>query len=119
VPLFCAPAYLIEPYQCNVRYAKVNELLNRLLAAFQGRSIDFVKGNMAVGRKKCLRLTPSQVVEVRINPASLDDILQIKIGLSVTYEVNFFTDQFCTILAPPSYISRFTCQIQAGAKITD
>ena len=55
---------------------------------------------MLIGTKKALGLKPPEVIQVGIYPASLHDILEVKICLSVTYEVNFFADQFYIILCP-------------------
>jgi hypothetical protein len=68
---------------------------------------------MLVGIKKLAGLAAAEIVEICIHPASLHDVSKIKIGLAVPYEVNFFTDQFCAILAPPSLIAGKTAEKQA------
>ena len=57
---------------------------------------------MLVSFEKGLRLLASEFVQIGIHATSLYDILQVKIRLSVTDQVNFFTVQFCAILGPAS-----------------
>ena len=85
-----------------MRNTEINEFLNRLFASFKCGGINLIKLNVPVPAEKCLRLLPAKGVEVGINPAALYDIFKIKIGLAVADQVNFFSDQFCAILAPPS-----------------
>lgn len=95
-----SPADLIETGQRLVRYAEPYKLAHRLLAAFQGRSVNFVEWNVTVSLEKSERLSATEIVKVGVNAASLNDVSQVKISLTVPYQVNFFDVQFSAILRP-------------------
>ena len=52
-----------------------------------------------VGVEECLGLSTTTVVEAGINSTALYDVLKVEIGLSVTYQIDFFAAQFSVILA--------------------
>ena len=70
-----------------------------MLASFQCRGIDLIEGNVLIRFEKRCRLASAQIIEIRIHTTTLHNVLEVKIRLAVPYEVNFFTDQFCIILA--------------------
>jgi hypothetical protein len=119
--LLCSPAYFIQAYERVCGYAECHEIFYGLLAPFERRGVNFVKRYMLVRLKKSMGLLPPEFVEVSINTTTLYDVFQIKIGLAVPYQVNFFAVQFSAILGPA--FKRFfagcesTTSLQAGAKI--
>ena len=82
-----------------MRDTEIDKLLNGLLTSFYGRGVYLVELNMPVGIKKSPGLIPSRFIEIGIHSASLNDAAEVEIGLPVTYQVNFFGDQFYVILA--------------------
>lgn len=82
-----------------MRDSKINKLLHGLLTSFQGRSINFIEGNCFIGIIKCACLPPSQFVQISIHATALHNVLEVKIGLAVTNQIDFFADQFSLILA--------------------
>lgn len=102
---FRSPTDFVESNQRSMRNTPVNELLHRLFASPQSGGVNLVKRNMLVRCKKRLCLTLPQRIEISVHSTALYNIFEVEIGLAVTYEVNFFGDQFCAILAPPSRLS--------------
>ena len=64
------------------------------MASLQSGSIDLVERNGLVHLEKQRRLASSKFIQVSVDATALDNIAQVEIRLTVTYEVNFFTDQF-------------------------
>jgi 1,4-dihydroxy-2-naphthoyl-CoA hydrolase len=99
--LFRAPADFVQSGKRFVRNAESKKLLYGLFAPLERRGIHFVEGNILVLLEKKPGLRPSAIVEIRVNPATLHDVLQVEIRLPVSYQIDFFDAQFCCILALP------------------
>lgn len=82
----------------------VDKLLYRLLASAQGRGVDVVEGNVLVGVVKSFRLPAAVIIQVSVHTTPLNNTSHVEIGLTVTYKVNFFGDQFSAILGPPGAV---------------
>lgn len=59
-----------------------------------------MKRNLLIGFIKSLRLFPAKIVQAAVNTATLNNTLQIEIGLPVANDVYFFSDQFLRYFAP-------------------
>ena len=77
-----------------MRNTVLNKSLDRLLTPLQGRSVHFVKRDILISLIKHSRLGAAKSIQIGVDATALYDVLQVKICLSVAYEVNFFTDQF-------------------------
>lgn len=100
--LLGSPTDLVQTDERGMRNSAVDKILNGLLAPLQRRGVYPVKRNILVGVKECARLPSSKIVQVGVHPASLDNILQVEIGLTMPYKVNFFDDQFLSYFGAAS-----------------
>src|SRR5690606_1143302 len=94
-----SPTDLVESGKLLMGNTQFDKRLDRLMSTLQCRSIDLIKRYMPVFLEKSGSLPPAHLVEIGINTAALNNVFKVEISLAVAYEVNFFADQFCTILA--------------------
>ena len=94
VTLFGTPADFVQADQRIVWDAAVNEFLHRLLTPLQSGRVNLIDRNVFIAFVKQSRLRSAELVQISIDATPLDDIPKVEIRLSMTYEVNFFTDQF-------------------------
>lgn len=58
-----------------------------------------MKRNALIGFIKSLRLFPAKIIQAAVNTTSLNNALQVEIGLPMTDDVYFFSDQFLRYFA--------------------
>src|SRR5690606_23536309 len=90
----CSPTYFVQAGEMFNGNTHIHKLLNRLLAAFKCRCVDFIEWNVAVFIKKSRGLSAPFLVEISIHTASLDNILQVVVGLPMPDQIDFFDAQF-------------------------
>ena len=74
-------------------------MLHRFGCALQRRSINLVKRYVLVMFEKSFGLSTSFRIEAAIHTTALHNVLEVIIGLTVTDDVDFFSDQFSIIWA--------------------
>lgn len=92
--LLRSPTDFIQARKCLMRNAPLNELLDRLLAPFQSGGINHVERDAFIAFVEQGGLRSAEIIQISIDAASLNDIAEVEIRLAMTYEVDFFTDQF-------------------------
>ncbi len=97
---FFSPANLIKGSMSLVRKAPIKKRLHALNGPLEGGGVNFIEGYMFILTEETGSLVQTRLIQARVDPTPLHNVLQVIVRLPVADKVYFFNAQFCSTFAP-------------------